>query len=136
MSTTLTRAADRDRQVHLERPRRPLGHLLLLGMTSIVAALAIGLSYAGRTQAAGTTAWSPESAANLNTVTEAVALDRALEKAFPSADDRRFAATNLLGYVLSLRKDGSQVSIEFTVVLLRRRRGCHKVHGHGREHLR
>ena len=110
MSTTLTRAVDRDRRVHLERPRRPLGHLLLLGMTSIVAALAIGLSYAGRTQAAGTTAWSPESAANLNTVTEAVALDRALEKAFPSADDRRFAATNLLGYVLSLRKDGSQAA--------------------------
>jgi len=63
MSTTLTRAADRDRQVHIERPRHPLGHLLLLGMTSIVAALAIGLSYAGRTQSAGTTAWSPESAA-------------------------------------------------------------------------
>ena len=109
MSTTLTRAADRDRQVHIERPRRPLGHLLLLGMTSIVAALAIGLSYAGRTQAAGTTTWSPESAANLNTVTEAATLDRVLEKAFPSADDRRFAATNVLAYVLSLRKDGSQV---------------------------
>jgi len=109
MSTTLTRAADRDRQVHIERPRRPQGHLLLLGMTSIVAALAIGLSYAGRTQAAGTTTWSPESAANLNTVTEAATLDRVLEKAFPSADDRRFAATNVLAYVLSLRKDGSQV---------------------------
>ena len=110
MTTTFTRAAERDRQTHVERPRRPQGHLFLLGMTSLVAVMTIGLSYAGRTLAAGATAWSPESAANLNSVTEAAVLDRALEKAFPSADDRGFAATNLLAYVLALRKDGGNVA--------------------------
>jgi cell division protein FtsW (lipid II flippase) len=106
----LTRAVDRDRQIHAERLRRPQGHLVLLAVTSVVAAMAIGLSYAGRTRAAGTAAWSPESAVNLNAVTEAAALDRALEKAFPSADDRRFVAGNLLAYALSLRKDGGRVA--------------------------
>ena len=110
MSSTLTRATERDRQAQVVGLRQSQGHLRLLALTSIVAAMVIGLSYAGRTRAAGTTTWSPESAANLNTVTDVAALDRALEPAFPSADDRRFAATHLLAHVLSLRKEGGRLA--------------------------
>jgi cell division protein FtsI/penicillin-binding protein 2/cell division protein FtsW (lipid II flippase) len=111
VSTTFTRAIDRDRQQRVQRAAaRPQGHLRLLALTSVVAAMVIALSYAGRTRAADTGAWSAESAINLNTVTDGAAIERALEPAFPSADDRRFAATQLLGYVLSLRKDGGHVA--------------------------
>jgi cell division protein FtsW (lipid II flippase) len=110
VSTTLTRATERDRQAQVVGLRQSQGHLRLLALTSIVAAMVIGLSYAGRTRAAGTTPWSPESVANLNTVTDVAALDRALEPAFPSADDRRFAATHLLAHVLSLRKEGGRLA--------------------------
>jgi cell division protein FtsW (lipid II flippase) len=111
VSTTFTPAVERDRQQRLQRATaQPQGHLHLLALTSVVAAMVIGLSYAGRTRAADTGAWSAESAVNLNTVTDAGMLERALEPVFPSADDRRFAATQLLAYVLSLRKDGGRVA--------------------------
>ena len=111
MSTTFTPAIERDRQLRVQRTAaQPQGHLHLLALTSVVAAMVIGLSYAGRTRAADTGAWSAESAINLNTVSDVSALERALEPAFPSADDRRFAATQLLAHVLSLRADGGKVA--------------------------
>ena len=86
MSTTFTPAIERDRQLRVQRTAaQPQGHLHLLALTSVVAAMVIGLSYAGRTRAADTGAWSAESAINLNTVNDASALERALEPAFPSA---------------------------------------------------
>ena len=111
MSTTFTPAVERDRQLRVQRSAaQPQGHLHLLALTSVVAAMVIALSYAGRTRAADTGPWSAESAINLNTVNDAGALERPLEPAFPSADDRRFAATQLLAYVLSLRADGGRVA--------------------------
>jgi cell division protein FtsI/penicillin-binding protein 2/cell division protein FtsW (lipid II flippase) len=78
-------------------------------LASVVAVMAIALSYAGRTRASATAA-STKAVADLNVVTDARELERALEPAFSSLSDRRFAATHLLGFVLALRKDTGEIA--------------------------
>jgi cell division protein FtsI/penicillin-binding protein 2/cell division protein FtsW (lipid II flippase) len=104
VSTTFTAAVDRDRLHDVRRSSQPDRHQLLLVLASVVAVMAIGLSYAGRTRARAIAA-PADSAVNLNAVTTARELEGALEPAFPSAADRRFAATELLAFILTLRKE-------------------------------
>ncbi len=77
-------------------------------LASVVAVMAIVLSYAGRTRASAIAAPS-DSAVNLNAVTTARELEGALEPAFSSLADRRFAATELLAFVLTLRKENGPI---------------------------
>ena len=104
MSTTFTAAVDRGRLLEVRRTAQPDRHQLLLVLASVVAVLAIGLSYVGRTRA-GAFAASGEPVVNLNALTEARDLERALEPAFSSVSDRRFAAAQLGAFVLALRKE-------------------------------
>ena len=112
-ATTLTRAVDRDRLEQVHRTSQPDRHRLLLVLTSFVAVMAIALSYAGRTTAtaelAGSGGLGSGTVTNLNTVTEARELEGALEPAFASLADRRFAAQHLLAHVVALRKDGVSI---------------------------
>ena len=107
MSATFTAAAVRDRRDVVRRAGPPSTPQFLLVLTSFLAVMAIGLAYAGRTglsaPAAGT------SVVNLNTVTDARALEPALAPVFVDAADRRFAAIHLLSYVMSLRQEGDTV---------------------------
>jgi cell division protein FtsW (lipid II flippase)/cell division protein FtsI/penicillin-binding protein 2 len=107
VSTTFTAASQRDRRDHVRRAAPPITHQGLLLVTTLVAVMAVGLSYAGRvrssTPAAGTRV------VNLNTVTDVKSLDAALATVFPDGADRRFAATHLLTYLESLRTDDRQV---------------------------
>jgi cell division protein FtsI/penicillin-binding protein 2/cell division protein FtsW (lipid II flippase) len=105
VTATLTRAKDRDRESNILRESQLLHpHHLLLVLTSVVAVMAIALAYLGRTQAGDVTS-AARTTINLNAVTEARDLERALEPAFPSAADRRFVAQQLLTFVQTLRSD-------------------------------
>ena len=108
MSTTFTAAVDRDQLHDVRRSSQPDRHQLLLMLASVVAVMAIGLSYAGRTRASAIAA-PADSAVNLNAVTTARELEGALEPAFSSVADRRFAATELLAFILALRKESGQI---------------------------
>ena len=108
MSTTFTPAIDRDRLHHVRRSAQPDRHQLLLVLASVVAVMAIGLSYAGRTRVSGL-AVSAGPVTNLNAVTDARELERALEPAFSSVSDRRFAAAQLLAFVLTLKKENGEI---------------------------
>ena len=107
MTTTLTRAQDRDRETNILRESQLLHpHHLLLVLTSVVAVMAIALAYMGRTHATEVTS-AAQATVNLNTVAEARHLERALEPAFASAADRRFVAQHLLTFIQTLRNDGA-----------------------------
>jgi cell division protein FtsI/penicillin-binding protein 2/cell division protein FtsW (lipid II flippase) len=108
VSATFTAAVDRDRLHEVCRTAQPDRHQRLLVLVSVVAMMAIGLSYLGRTRA-GVFAASGEPAVNLNAVTEARDLERALEPAFSSVSDRRFAAAQLSAFVLALRKERGDI---------------------------
>ncbi len=109
MSATFTPAVERDRLEGVRRANQPDRHQLLLVLTTLVAMMAIGLSYAGRTRVSAATA-PAASIVNLNTVTDARELERALEPAFASAADRRFAAAQLLAFVVALRTDEGSIA--------------------------
>ena len=108
MSTTFTAAVDRDRLHDVRRTGQPDRHQLLLVLASVVAVVAIVLSYAGRTRASAMTA-PTDSAVNLNAVTNVRELENALEPAFSSVADRRFVATELLAFILTLRKENGHI---------------------------
>lgn len=108
MSTTFTAAVDRDRLHDVRRNSQPDRHQLLLGLASIIAVMAIVLSYAGRTRASAMAA-PADSAVNLNAVTNARELEGALEPALSSVADRRFAATELLAFILAHRKENGPI---------------------------
>ena len=99
-AVALTRitAIERDeRRAKLSTNRFGIGDLVLAA-TSVLAAVAITLAYAGRMR---TMAWSAESAGistvlNLNTVSEAEPLEPVLRQVFESPHDIRFAARELL----------------------------------------
>ena len=105
MSVTVTTASERDRRERVHHAAPPVTHQVLLLLTSVVAVMAIGLSYGGRVRA------TPAGAdvVNLNTVTEVRSLEAPLTAAFPDGVDRRFAATHLLAYLESIRQEGRQV---------------------------
>jgi cell division protein FtsI/penicillin-binding protein 2/cell division protein FtsW (lipid II flippase) len=109
VSVTVTRAADRDRHADVGYTRPRGGDQLLLALTTLVAVLAIGLSYAGRVRTGSLPGSSRNSVVNLNAVTDARALEPALERVLTSPDDRTFAASHLLAYLQSTRKGGGTV---------------------------
>ena len=106
MSVTYTSASDRDHRDRVERSGPPVSHQALLLLTTIVAAMAIGLSYAGRVRSS---APAGTDVVNLNTVADVRGLNTALAPAIPDGADRRVAATHLLAHLESIRADGDQV---------------------------
>jgi cell division protein FtsW (lipid II flippase) len=104
MALSYTTAIDRDVRSVAAASRLPTFAHLLLPMTSVVALLAIGLSYAGTAHTAGLR-WpgGVTPAVNLNEVGDAAALERALEPRFANAADRRLAAQALFDFVRARR---------------------------------
>ena len=107
MSVTFTAASERDHRETVHRTAPRLTHRFLLLLTTAVAVMAIGLSYAGRVRTSAPATGAQ--VANLNTVTEARAIEVVLAPAFSDGADRRFAATHLMTYLESLRKEGNLV---------------------------
>lgn len=101
MALTYTTAVVRD-AVRERRTARELDTVdLLLAATSLVAILAIGLTYAGKRRAFDVSELRRGSGAtivDLNAVTNAAGLDPALRLVFPDDADRRFAAQHLLQF--------------------------------------
>ena len=84
----------------------------LLPLTSVVAILAIGLAYSGRTRAPEFPGLAPRSAPiNLNAVTDAKTLEAPLGLLFADQADREFAAGALFEFVQRLRPDGDLPNI-------------------------
>jgi cell division protein FtsW (lipid II flippase) len=85
----------------------------LLPLTSVVAILAIGLAYSGRTRASEYPALAPSSVAlvNLNAVTDAKTLEAPLGLLFADQADREFAASVLFQFVQRLRPAGDLPNI-------------------------
>ena len=104
MSVSYVPAIDRDVNHARFLVRRLDARHGLLPLTSMVAILAIGLAYSGRTQSSG----SSESAAavNLNTVTSSGALEAPLARVFADQGDREFASRALWQFVERQRQDG------------------------------
>jgi cell division protein FtsW (lipid II flippase) len=105
VSVTLTSATERDIRRDIGLARRPGEQHLLLAITTVVAMLAIGLAYAGRTRSDDSSA-SRDSIIDLNTVTESQQLEPAFAVVFPDASDRRFAAARLIEFVRTVRAAG------------------------------
>ncbi len=106
MSVTYTAASQRDGRASVRRTRGHDTHqLLLIVLTSVVAVMAIGLAYGGRVRSSAPRV----DVTNLNTVTDAAALERALAPALPGTVDRRFAAGHLLTHLKALRAEGVRV---------------------------
>ena len=100
--TRITAGERNDRRARLSAASFGTGDLVLAA-TSLVAAIAIALVYAGRM---GTLAWSAEAAGNpavlnLNTVTSAGALEPVLGQVFDNPADAKFAARKLLQFLVS-----------------------------------
>ena len=111
MGVTHVSAAARDARRATEAGRRPGERHLVLVMTSVVAVLAIGLSYGGRL-AAQRHAESSQQAArltNLNVVTDSRELEPLFGPIFTNPLDRRFAAERVLEFILSVRSAGDSL---------------------------
>ena len=107
MTVTLTSAAERDLQRNVSLARVAGEHHLLLAITSVVAMLAIGLAYAGRTSSNAPS--RPVSVTNLNTVTDSQQLEPVFEPVFANRADRRFAAARLLEFIRAGREAGESL---------------------------
>ncbi len=83
----------------------------MLVITSILAALVIGLAYSGRVAAQRYAESSQRavSPTNLNAVTDSKELEPLFEPIFTNALDRRFAAERLLEFILSVRSAGDSL---------------------------
>ena len=104
--TRITAGERNDRRARLSAASFGTGDLVLAA-TSLVAAIAIALAYAGRM---GTLAWSAAAAAtpavlNLNTVTSTGALEPVLGQVFDTPADAKFAARQLLQFLVSGPED-------------------------------
>jgi cell division protein FtsW (lipid II flippase) len=105
MTATYTAGVERD----VPRTGRRTGFIdssvVSIVATSLVAVLAIGLAYAGRTSAAESAGRSAAAApVNLNTVSDVKTIDAAMEPVIPNADDRRSAAERLLQFLAAERQ--------------------------------
>ena len=108
MGVTFTSATERDSRRRADSARYPIAHQLLLALTSVVAMMAIGLSYSGRVRS-NNEPESRRSQTNLNTVADSHALEPALGAIFANAVDRRFAAAHLFEYIDSVRSRGDSL---------------------------
>jgi cell division protein FtsW (lipid II flippase) len=106
MGVTYTLATERDDQRRRRRLTR-FGLLdLLVAAASCVAVFAIALTYMGRLQVLEISENTRTDArtVNLSTVSDGAQLESALETVFPNADDRRFAARELLRFLVDERE--------------------------------
>jgi cell division protein FtsI/penicillin-binding protein 2/cell division protein FtsW (lipid II flippase) len=108
VGVTFTSAALRDVRRRAESVRLPGAQHLLLVATSIVAMMAIALSYGGRIYTSNQSQTS-DSATNLNAVQVAEALEPALRVVIADAADRRAAASHLFEYVKSRRNESGDL---------------------------
>jgi cell division protein FtsW (lipid II flippase) len=100
MTTTYTAGVDRDAPRIGRRPGFIDSSVVSIVATSLVAMLAIGLAYAGRTSAAESSARAAAVApVNLNTVDDVKTIDATMEPIIPNADDRRLAAERLFQFL-------------------------------------
>src|SRR5688500_3644699 len=111
MAVMYVPAAARDLRRHTERIRRLDERHAVLAATSLVALLAIALSFGGRLATHARADASSRTAAivDLDLVSDARALEPALEPVFVSTGDRRFAAEHLAAFVRSLREQGGHL---------------------------
>jgi cell division protein FtsW (lipid II flippase) len=112
MTATYTSAAERDTRRTRQAARAFGVSDLVMLATSCVALVAIGLAYAGRVRAldAFEAQRSGVRTVNLNTVSEAGAIEPAMAAVFDNAADRRFAATELLRFLQAERHAGRAIS--------------------------
>jgi cell division protein FtsW (lipid II flippase) len=108
MTATYTSAAERDTWRSRRRARVPGVSDVLMLATSCVALFAVSLAYAGRLRVfdASETQRADATIVNLNTVSDAVAIEPALAAVFANASERRFAARELFRFVETDRNAG------------------------------
>ncbi|MBA3269387.1 MAG: FtsW/RodA/SpoVE family cell cycle protein, partial [Acidobacteria bacterium] len=109
MSITFVPATERDLTRASVVGARVDARHALLPLTSIVAILAIGLAYSGRTRASEFPGPALRAVApiNLNTVDDARLLETRLAAVFAHQPDREFAARALLQFIERTRADGA-----------------------------
>jgi cell division protein FtsW (lipid II flippase) len=106
MGVTYTHGRDRGRpESRGGRAALSLGEQLLL-LTSVVLVLAVALAYNGRVRAEAWGKADQPAPVNLNAVTDSQALEAPLAHVFPSAIERKAAATTLAAH-LRARGDGA-----------------------------
>ena len=110
VGVTHVSATVRDARRRTDMGRRLSERHLVLVITSVLAALAIGLSYSGRIEAQRLAA-SQQSARpiNLNTVTDSRQLERLFAPIFTSARDREIGAQRVLDFILADRNAGDSL---------------------------
>ena len=108
MGVTYTSTLDRQLVSPAVTARRLPLRQVLLPLTTMVAMLAIGLAYGGRTRLTARE-FTPGSAnlTNLNAIGSAHDLEAPLATVFENVADRRFAAAALFNHVAALRREGN-----------------------------
>ena len=111
MGVTYVSASDRDASRNADTGRRLGERHLVLVITSILAALAIGLSYGGRLAAErhAESSQEPARVTNLNAVSNAQELEPLFDPIFTNAHDRRFAAERVLEFIVANRRSGNSL---------------------------
>jgi cell division protein FtsW (lipid II flippase) len=107
-AVTFTPAADRDARLATRARWRLERHDVLAVATAAVAALAIGLAWAGQLAAARTS--GAHAAINLNAAPSAAELEARMASVFTHGPDRRFAARELAQHLLGARDRGEPLS--------------------------
>jgi len=111
VAVTYVSASDRDAWLTVQTARRLDARHGLLAVSSIVAVLAIALSYGGRI-AADANADSSQQASqqtNLNALEDSAELVPLLEPVIANVSDRRVAASRLYQFVTSVREQGDSL---------------------------
>jgi cell division protein FtsW (lipid II flippase) len=111
MGVTHVSAAARDARRITETDRRLGERHLVLFLTSVIAVVAIGLSYSGRLAAQRHAELSQPAVRpiNLNVVTDSRQMEPLFASIFSSPLDRRFAAERLLEFIVSVRNAGESL---------------------------
>lgn len=108
MGVSYTSALERDVRRTANNARRLGTRHALLPLTSLVAALAIGLAYSGRIHTFNRSQAAVR-VVNLSAVDDASNLEDVLEPRFPNPDDRRFAARGLFQLLRAVRDAGDDL---------------------------
>src|SRR5262245_18368290 len=109
MAVTYVSALERDTRRTSELARHVDVRHALLGVTSLVAMLLITLTYAGVASRGVPSHTSPRKPINISTLTNAAALEPALESVFPSPSERQRAATDLYQFVRKQQDAGDPI---------------------------
>jgi cell division protein FtsW (lipid II flippase) len=111
MAVTHTRALQRDSQRRTIVASEALdSRYLLLAATSLVALLAVALAYGGRVQRLAPAHDAPAAPVfNLSTGSDVNRLEPVLEPALAAPADRRFAAQELLSFIVAARQAGEEL---------------------------